>query len=126
MRPHPRPRLIAQNHTGFEGLDAQRRNINGPRQFRICGVQHLEAAIAAESVDDVGADSAADRVRGIPDSDSEATLVQDGGASQTRKSGTDDKDVTVCTWVPLLGRHRAVIPGKRRATPGETGHVTDR
>ena len=82
--------------------------------------------IAAEPVDDVGADSAADAVRGIPDRDREAAPVQNGRASQPGKSGTDDEDVAVRTRVPLLGRHRAVIPAGRTGTPGAAGHVTDR
>src|SRR6478735_1588193 len=85
----------SDQHAGAEGLEIERRHVDPPSHRRVGGVEHMEATIAAEAVDDVGADAPADPVARLEDDDLVTELGQSSRAPQPCQPCPDDDDVSV-------------------------------
>ena len=86
-------RAVRDNHSGVEGSQIKLPNIDHLLQGRIGRIDQLEAAVASIAVDDVGAHSAAYRIRCFEYHDIDAGAGQPLSASQASQSRADDDDV---------------------------------
>lgn len=101
MRPHRRVVFAAHRNAGAERLQSKRVDVHRARQLRIGGVEHREAAVATESVDEVGAQPAPDVVAGLPHRNVAAGGRQYTRTAQARQSGADHEDVDVVRHVDV-------------------------
>ena len=85
----------AHEHPGAEGLEVERPDVDPPPHGRVGRVEHLEAAVAAEAVDDVGAHTASDRVAGLQHDDLAAELRQPSCAAKPGQTCAHDDDVSI-------------------------------
>lgn len=95
MHPHCRVVRAANRHTCTERLQAQRCQVDRSFEFRVSRVQHLEAPVAAEAVDDIGADPTADVVGGLPYPDIAALFGEHRRTAQSGQPGTDHHNLGV-------------------------------
>ena len=93
---------VAERHrdAGVERLRSRRGEIDVGLGPRIGGVELLEAAVEAETVDEIRADAAADPVVGLEQHDWVAGVGDHPGGGQAGEPGTDDHDIGL-----VRGRH---------------------
>lgn len=79
-----------------KGLHLESRDVQLPAYAGVVGIEHLEAAIEPEPVDDIGGNPPADPVGVFDDDGLDTGPAQGPGGDQPRQTGTDDHDVGVC------------------------------
>jgi hypothetical protein len=99
----PQPLLVADQHSGAELLQLQGVEVHPLPDRGVGGVEHLEAAVATEPVDDIGAHAAADRVGRLEDRHVVSEIGEPAGAAQAGESRADDDDVSVHGGPPPHG-----------------------
>ena len=83
--PHERARC--------EWAQVERREVEGGLGLRVRVEEHLEPAVDAEAVDEVGRDAAADRRRPFEDEDRDAARGERTSRGEAGKTTTDDDDI---------------------------------
>ena len=93
MRDGRRRVLAARGHSRPERLEGERVDVHPAAYGGVGRVEQLEAVVDEEAVDSVGADAAADAVRGLEDHDVSTRVCQRLGAPQAGQAGTHDHHV---------------------------------
>ena len=81
---------VGDDDAGPEGVEVEGTDVHDVLQRRVGGVEQLEADVAPEAVDDVGAHPAADPFVGLEDGDVHARGAQPQRAGQPGQAGADD------------------------------------
>ncbi len=100
----PQPVGATDEHARAEGLEIERVDVDPAGDGGVGGVEHLEAAVAAEAVDDVGAHAPPDLVAGLEHEHLAAELDEPARAPQAGQPCPHDDDVSVHGPPPLLRR----------------------
>ena len=77
----------------FESAEVECVDVELPIEFGVRGEEHLEPAVEAIAVDDVGANASADAVGCLEHDDVVSDALEGGGGGQSGEAGTDDHDV---------------------------------
>ena len=106
-----------------ETVEIQAGHVNQPGEFRVGGIEHLEAPVAQEAVDYVGADPVSHGVGGVDDMGLSAPVAEVAGGGQPGQAGPDDEDVAAVR--KFGGRHggaaTTVSGGGRGPSPPRSG-----
>jgi hypothetical protein len=91
----PEAPAVADHHAGRERPEVQRLEVEPAPSGRVAGEQDLEAAVEPVAVHDIGADPAADGVRGLEHHHLAAGRPQRQRTGQPGEPGADDDDVSI-------------------------------